>query len=159
MSKLDLVYKFSARGGRAWPHDVALAADGSPRIVYTRRVAGHDTFYYAHHDGTKWVSRKIVPGSGRRPFTTGGVTLDHEDPRFVYLSRRIGDWNQVEQWFTGDEGRTWTTRQLTAHPTGFSVRPVTPRGLTDANRVLFVRGDARTVSFTDFTTRVHALDF
>ena len=46
-------------------------------------------------------------------FTSGGATLDHEDPRVVYLSRRVGTWHQVELWFTGDRGRTWSTRQLT----------------------------------------------
>ena len=130
-SKLDHVYKYSDRGGRAWPHDIALTSEGRPRIVYTRRVASRDTFYYAYHNGTRWVSRKIVEaGAGRPSFHSGGATLDHEDPRFVYLSRTIGRWNQVEQWFTPDEGRTWTTRQLTADPDGYAIRPVTPRGLT-----------------------------
>jgi hypothetical protein len=36
---------------------------------------------------------------------------------------------------------------------------VTPRGLTDAKRVLFVRGDETTTGFTNYRTRVHALDF
>jgi hypothetical protein len=37
---------------------------------------------------------------------------------------------------------------------------VTPRGLKQsANRILYVWGDERTIGFTDYTTRVHALDF
>jgi hypothetical protein len=160
MSKLDHVYNYSDQGGRAWPHDIALTAEGRPRIVYTRLRAGADTFYYAYHNGSKWISRKIVEaGPGRDHFSSGGATLDHEDPRIVYLSRTIGNWNQVEQWFTPDEGRTWTTRRLTADPSGFSIRPVTPRRLRGANRILYVWGDERTVSFTDYTTRIHALDF
>ena len=90
-SQLDRVYKFSASGGRAWPHDIALTAEGRPRIVYTRRVNDRDTFYYAYHNGERWISRKIVgAGAGRNFFTSGGASLDHEDPRFVYLSRTIG---------------------------------------------------------------------
>jgi hypothetical protein len=159
-SKLDHVYNYSDRGGRAWGHDIALTAEGRPRIVYTRRVANRDTFYYAYHNGTRWISRKIVEaGVGRPSFHSGGATLDHEDPRFVYLSRTIGHWNQVEQWFTPNDGRTWTTRQLTADPSGYSIRPVTPRGLAGSNRILYVRGDERTIGFTNYTTRVHALDF
>ena len=104
-SKLDHIYSYSDRGGRAWGHDIALTAEGRPRVVYTRRVANRDTFWYAYHNGTKWVSRKIVEaGAGRPSFHSGGATLDHEDPRVVYLSRTIGRWNQVEQWFTPDDG-------------------------------------------------------
>jgi hypothetical protein len=39
------------------------------------------------------------------------------------------------------------------------MRPVTPRELRGANRILYVWGDERTTGFTDYTTRVHALDF
>jgi hypothetical protein len=159
-TKFDLVYRFSPSGGRAWGHDIALTPEGRPRIVYTRRVAGRDTFWYAYHNGTRWISRRIVgAGAGRQSFTSGGASLDHEDPRIVYLSRTIGPWNQVELWFTPDNGRTWTSRQLTHDPTGYSIRPVTPRGLTGANRILYVRGDERTIGFTDYRTRIHALDF
>ena len=45
-------------------------------------------------------------------------------------------------------------------PNGYAIRPVTPRGLgQSANRILYVWGDERTIGFTDYTTRVHALDF
>jgi hypothetical protein len=159
-SRLDHIYTYSDRGGRAWGHDIALTAEGRPRVVYTRRVANRDTFYLAYHNGTEWISRKIVEaGAGRPSFRSGGATFDHEDPRFVYLSRTIGRWNQVEQWFTPDEGRTWTTRQLTADPSGYAIRPVAPRHLTAADRILYVWGDERTIGFTNDRTRIHALDF
>ncbi|MEY2442418.1 MAG: hypothetical protein QOJ46_1844 [bacterium] len=163
IKELDHVYDYTDAGGRAWPHDIALTSEGRPRIVYTRRTGGptgDDTFYYGYHNGTKWVSRKIVEaGRGRQSFTSGGASLDHEDPRFVYLSRTIGPWNQVEQWFTPDEGRTWQTKKLTDDPNHYSIRPVTPRGLKGANRVLFSRGDETTIGFTNYKTRIHALDF
>ena len=160
VSKLDRIYKFTNARGSAWPHDIALTAEGRPRVVYTRRVGHRDTFFYAYHNGERWVSRKIVAaGPGFPSFTSGGATLDHEDPRNVYLSRTIGRWNQVEHWFTPDDGRTWSSRRLTNDPDGYSIRPVTPRGLTGANRILYVWGDERTIGFTDYTTRVHALDF
>jgi hypothetical protein len=155
VSELDRVYGFDPRHGRAWPQDIALTGEGRPRIVYIRRTKGGDAYYYAYHNGTRWVSRRIVTAGGN----SAGATLDHDDPRFVYLSRKLGRWRQVEQWFTPDEGRTWTHRQLTADPTGFCVRPVTPRGLRDGNRIVYVWGDERTKSWNDFTTRVRALDF
>jgi hypothetical protein len=164
IDELDLIYRYSDSGGRAWGHDIALTADGRPRVVYTRRrggPTGRDTFWYAYHNGAKWTSRRIVDaGPGRNSFTSGGASFDHEDPRYLYLSRTIGRWNQVEQWFTPDDGRTWTTRQLTHDSDHYSIRPVTPRGLKGAaDRVLFSRGDETTKGFTDYRTRIHALDF
>ena len=155
ISELDHVYRYSSSGGRAWPQDIALTSEGRPRIVYIRRTGSGDTYYYALHDGTRWQSRRIVAAGGN----SAGATFDHDDPRYVYLSRQLGRWRQVEQWFTPDDGRTWSHRQLTADPSGFCVRPVTPRGLRDANRILYVWGDDRTKSWRDFTTRVRALDF
>ena len=38
-------------------------------------------------------------------------------------------------------------------------RPVTPRGLRDANRVLYWTGDECTTGWNKFVTRIHALDF
>ncbi len=99
----------------------------------------------------------IAAGPGFPSFTSGGATLDHEDPRIVYLSRRTGDFHQVEAWFTPDDGRTWRSKRLTNEPAHYCIRPVTPRGLAGANLVLFSRGDRSTVGFTDFRTRIHAL--
>jgi BNR repeat-containing family member len=160
-SRLDHIYNYSDQGGRAWGHDIAITAEGRPRIVYTRRVANRDTFYYAYHTGTRWVSRRIVEaGPGRPSFHSGGASLDHADPRIVYLSRTIGPWNQVEEWFTPDNGRTWTHRQLTDDTHGYAIRPVVPRGHTGTpRRILYVWGDERTIGYTDYTSRVHALDF
>ncbi len=135
--RLDRIYRYSDSGGRAWPHDIALTAEGRPRVVYTRRLdgpTGRDTFWYAHHNGEKWISRKIVEaGAGRNSFTSGGATFDHEDPRLVYLSRTIGRWNRVELWLTPDNGRTWTHEQITDDTDHYSIRPVRPRGLAGAN--------------------------
>jgi hypothetical protein len=160
VSELDRIYKYSDAGGRAWGHDIALSDRGGPRVVYTRRIGNRDTFYYAYFNGTKWVSRKIVEaGPGRPSFTSGGASLDHEDARVVYLSRRTGQWHQVEAWFTTDNGRTWTSQRLTDEPDHYCIRPVSPRGLTSANRVLFSRGNETTIGFTNYRTRIHALDF
>jgi hypothetical protein len=156
--KLERVYRFTKATGSAWPHDIALTAQGRPRIVYTRRVGHQDVFFYGYHNGSRWVSRRIVDaGPGLPSFTSGGATLDHEDPRIVYLSRKTGAFHQVEVWFTPDEGRTWRHRQLTAEPSHYCIRPVTPRGLTGGNLVLFSVGDRTTHGFTDFHTRIHFL--
>ncbi len=148
------------RGGRAWPHDVALDADGRPVVVYTLRHGGPhgtDVFTYATAGARgRWTSRRIVSaGRGYRTYTSGGATLDHDDPRLVLLSRTIGPRNQVEAWFTLDRGRTWSHGGLTASPARWCIRPVIPRGLDRV--VLFVCGDERTRSYADFHTRVVSL--
>lgn len=158
ITRLDRVYEFTAARGSAWPHDIALTDRGRPRIVYTRRVRHRDTFVYAYHSGTRWVSRDIVAaGAGFPSFTSGGATLDHDDPRVVYLSRRTGAFHQVEAWFTPDEGRTWRSKRLTDEPAHYCIRPVSPRGLKGADLILFVRGDRSTIGFADYRTRIHAL--
>jgi hypothetical protein len=159
VTSLDPIYRYSDAGGRAWGHDIALE-NGHPRVVYTRRIANRDTFWFAYFNGTKWISRRIVDaGAGRNSFRSGGASFDHEDPRIIYLSRTIGPWNQIEAWVTLDHGRTWQTRQLTTATDGYAIRPVAPRGLTGRQRVLYVHGDERTHGYHDFTTRIRALDF
>ena len=76
----------------------------------------------------------------------------------MYLSRTIGPWNQVERWFTPDSGRSWQTQQLTSTTTASACAPSPPAG-RGANRVLYVWGDERTRGYTDYRTRIHALDF
>ena len=113
-SKLDHIYNYSSRGGRAWPHDIALDTNGRPHVVYTRRVGGRTT-----RSGTRTQRQALGQPQDRRRGPRATYVqlrrreLDHEDTRFIYLSRTVGQWNQVEQWFTPDHGRTWSTRQLT----------------------------------------------
>jgi hypothetical protein len=159
VTDLDPIYRFAAERGRAWPHDIALDADGSPVVLYTRRLDDRDTFFYARFDGMRWTSREIVAaGRGRRTFTSGGGGLDHADPRTVLLSRRVGELHQIEAWTTRDGGRSWDSRRLTSHDDGFAMRPVAPRGASPLELALYVWGDPeRTRSYTDFLTRIRAV--
>ena len=127
-SKLDHIYNYSDRrrarmgarhrADRRGPAARRLHAPGrQPRHLLLRLPQRHEV-------------DQPQDRRGRAPagpsFHSGGATLDHEDPRVVYLSRTIGHWNQVEQWFTPDTGRTWSHRQLTTDPNGYAIRPVTP---------------------------------
>ena len=53
-----------SRGGRAWPHDIALDTNGRPRVVYTRRVGGDDS------SGTRTTTASA--GSAARSSTRAG---------------------------------------------------------------------------------------
>lgn len=160
VGRLQTIHRHRPGGGRAWPHDIALGADGRPVVVYTLRHGGPhgtDVFTYAIADARgRWTSRRIVSaGSGYRTYTSGGATLDHDDPRLVLLSRTIGTRNQVEAWFTPDRGRRWHHVRITAAPDRWSIRPVLPRGLHGPDDLLlYVTGDDRTRSYADFHTRV-----
>ena len=65
----------------------------------------------------------------RSPRYSGGITLDHEDPSRVYLSRQVGSgaW-QVETWTTADGGASWSPATVQSAG-GKNVRPVSPRGM------------------------------
>ena len=67
------------------------------------------------------------------------VSLDHEDPRVVYLSRRTGGRFVVERWRTHDGGATWQHRAL-SHPPGDAIRPISPRNRADELEVLWMQG-------------------
>jgi hypothetical protein len=174
---LDPVSRFRVTHQRAWPQDIATDTSGAPVAVFTRTVGRTDWFHYARWNGRRWEDHAVVSaghGGGTRGFHTGGmpgyynngITVDHSDPSWVVLARRMGqtrrrgrtpaedEWNQVELRHTEDGGRTWTATTLTSGRSGFSIRPIFPRGLHLAGRfvVAYVAGTAHT--FRDFHTRV-----
>jgi hypothetical protein len=153
--QLDRVEPYRAAGGRAWPMDVAQDRDGSPVVVYSSLVGTSDTFRYARWDGGWWRTRPIAH-AGRTLFSyhNSGVTLDHEDPSWVVLSRTIDGQNEIDARHTPDHGGSWTSRRLTHGSRSFNIRPVIPRGLSDPRRlvVLYVSGSAK--SFREYDTNV-----
>ena len=154
-AQLDRVHAYSWRDGRAWPMDVARGADGRPVIAYTALRGVQDTFRYATFDGRAWSTRPIV-AAGRTLFSyhNSGVTLDHEDPTRLVLSRTIGEQNEIEMRETADRGATWVTTPLTRRSSAFNIRPVIARGERAGVPpvVLWVAGSAR--SFREYDTAV-----
>jgi hypothetical protein len=157
-SRLDVVYRYSNAGGRAWPHDVAFGADGRPVIAYTRRTGGPlgtDAFHYARFDGRRWLDRRLASaGAGARTFRSGGISLDHADPSRLVLSRAHDGPSQVEAWSTADGGGTWSATPLTSRADAFSIRPVIPRGYTRAGRLVVVYVTGTADSYLSYRTRV-----
>lgn len=74
--------------------------------------AADHRYHYARWTGTSWDVHEItlaggsIRGDGGSPYYSGGITLDHEDPSRVYLSRQLGASWQVEAWTTADGGAT-----------------------------------------------------
>jgi hypothetical protein len=128
----DLVYDGAEP---AWVHDVAADSAGLPVILLASFPSASDHRYrYARWTGTSWQVHEITAaggsfrGDGGSPYYSGGLTLDHEDPSRVYLSRQVGAGWQVEAWTTADGGATWISQQVSAG-TEKNVRPVSPRGM------------------------------
>jgi BNR repeat-containing family member len=157
----EKVYDWTTNG-KAWVHDVALDQAGHPVIVYATFPRDTDHRYrYARWDGTRWTDRELVR-AGRsmsvapgEPNYSGGVTLDHEDPSIVYLSRQVKGAFQIEVWTTRDGGATWSSRPLTSPSAGNNYRPVSPRGQRgDDMSIVWMHGTYP--SYTSFETSLRS---
>ena len=145
----DRVYNAWDYGMRSWVHDIAVGADGYPRIVFATFSRSADyqdhRYWYARWDGTKWLKWQIVragpsiaPGTEEKMYSAG-ITLDQEDPDIVYLSRKAPDWSvfKTEVWKTSDGGASWAIT-----PVARGIRPISPRRQTDTSvvQVLYMVG-------------------
>jgi hypothetical protein len=148
----------------AWVHDVAADPSGNPVIVFASfPSAGDHRYQYARWNGTAWEVHPVTAAGGTfredggSPLYSGGLTLDHEDPSRVYLSRQVGvDAWQVETWTTADGGATWTSVAQTT--SGKNVRPVSPRGMAATGgdmSVIWMKGGYP--SYVSYDTSIQAL--
>jgi BNR repeat-containing family member/PKD domain/Concanavalin A-like lectin/glucanases superfamily len=149
---------------QAWVHDVAADALGRPVIVFASfPTAADHRYHYARWTGSAWDVHQITPAGGTfredggSPYYSGGLTLDHEDPSHVYLSRQVGagEW-QVETWTTSDGGTSWSSQAVTS--AGKNVRPVSPRGMTATDgdmSVLWMSGGYP--SYVSYDTAIQTL--
>lgn len=119
----------------AWVHDVAADSAGRPVIVFASFPAADDhRYHYARWTGSSWDVHQITPAGGsisadgHEAQYSGGITLDHEDPSRVYLSREVGTAWAVEIWTTSNGGANWVSQAVTSD-SAKNVRPVSPRGL------------------------------
>jgi hypothetical protein len=107
-------------------------------------------------DGLRWVNHLITRYANRASSrgAVGGITLDHEDPSTVYLSRiaRAGQRHEVEVWTARDDGLNWTRRAVTNTPKLDNLRPVSPRGLKDFKQVVWFAG--KRITWTSFDTNI-----
>src|SRR6266699_442704 len=131
----EKVYDAQAGGAKAWVHDVALDAAGHAVIVYATFPTDTDhRYHYARWDGTRWNDIELTRAGGsmnldaNAPNSSGGISLDHEDPSTVYLSRQVNGVFEVERWTTPDNGATWSSVRLTSASVRGNYRPISPRG-------------------------------
>lgn len=165
-SQADKVYDTDTK---TWIHDITLDSSGRPVIVFTTLPSDDEHHYhYARWTGTRWSEHHITPAGGsfgdpdsetRDRYYSGGITLDHENPGAVYLSREVNGMFEVETWRTPDGGKTWRREAVTSGSSVKNARPISPRGLQtfdDDMSVVWMRGSYSTyLNYqTDITTRL-----
>jgi hypothetical protein len=160
----------------AWPCDVALDADGRPRVAYSvqvnsagmpPRTGGDDIDYrFAAWDGARWRDHALAHG-GTRLYAgeddySGLVALDPDRLDTLYLSTDVdpvtasplvsaADGKRHHEVFRGvtpDGGASWRFEPITKDSTADNLRPIVPRGVGPRTALLWLRGSFR--SFTDY---------
>ena len=161
-----MIYNATKTGIRAWVHDIALEPiTGHPVVTFAAifNISYH-RYHYAKWDGEKWLDIDLINAGGTisedpsEPQYSGGITLDPDDPKLVYLSRDVlgNNIHEIERWTRLDAaGTRWTTDPITKNSTEQNVRPYSPRGLKPENgpmSIVWMTG--RYPSYTKFQTRI-----
>jgi len=150
----DFTLVYDGTTTRAWCWDIAIEADGQPRILFaTFPTAATDHRYrWAIWNGSAWADYEVCTAGGRlyaaESYYSGGVCFDYSDPNTVYASRQVmGDW-QIYKEVTANDGVSWTETQITTDD-AHCIRPVIIRGGT---KLAYLRGYYR--AYTDFDTQI-----
>jgi len=167
--------------GRGWTWDVHYGQGGAPTCVF--QVQRDDVtgtgwnndriyYYYARWTGTEWQRRFIAQGG--RPIYSGeddyggGMCLDPEDPRIVYISTNAaspfalgsvnavplntGERFEIYKGFTADGGLTFTWTPITENSSTDNLRPIVPTNHGREECLLWFNGVYTT--YTNFSTKV-----
>lgn len=145
----DRVYAAHPHRARTWVWDVADGADGNPVLVFAvfRHRGRAHRYKYARWNGQAWevhdlgnAGRRITRAWDER-YYSGGIALDHRDPRIVYASVGRRRHHRIKKLVTPDGGTTWLRSWVTRRSRSDNVRPVVPRGLpAGQDELLWMRG-------------------
>lgn len=139
----SVVYDATVTKQKAWIWDVAMDRKGNPVLVYVKFPDNHNHVYcYARWDGKEWITSDLVntgkwfpdDKKEREQNYSGGLVLDHEDPRIVYLSARREPKYEIEKWITTD-GLKWKVEAVTRGSDKDNVRPFAVRNAAGKNPV------------------------
>lgn len=169
--------------GRAWTWDIHYGSNGLPVCAFQVQVddaASSDAsvikdriyYYYARWTGSAWQRRFIAQG-GRPLYNAeddygGGMCLDPEDPRIVYISSNAAapfDLTSLSQvplaanerydiWrgVTVDGGLTFSWTRITENTSADNIRPIVPSNHQRTSHVLWLQGSY--LSYTNYSTKV-----
>ncbi len=163
----SLVYDAEQTGEKAWIWDVAADQQGQPVVVYAKFPDDSTHVYsYARWNGQEWENHELL-NSGRwfpetppgetepEPNYSGGISLDHENPNFVYLSRQKEGIFEIERWVTDDGGESWEKHRVTDNSANDNVRPVAIRNAETGNPLQFLwMNNRKYIHYTDFNSSI-----
>ncbi len=126
---------------RAWIWDIALTQQGRPVIAYTTMPEETQHFYnYGIWNGSEWRHKRICEAGSAfprfdrpremrdpEPHYSGGMAIDPNNAKTVFLSKPHQDRFEIEQWTTSDGGETFTRNAITSHSLKDNVRPFVVR--------------------------------
>ncbi|NDV46621.1 hypothetical protein D0T49_06130 [Paludibacter sp. 221] len=154
-SEAEIAYN-GETNGKGWIWDITVDPQTQhPVMVYASFPSDTDHRYnYAYWDGTKWVNKEIVKAGKWFPQTpagstepepnySGGLSMDHENPSVVYLSKQVNGVFEIYKYTTTDKGTTWTATPITANTPAnlVNARPIVPRNHKEGYfDVLWMRG-------------------
>ncbi|WOO42045.1 BNR-4 repeat-containing protein [Rubellicoccus peritrichatus] len=160
-------------GGRGWTWDICYGSDGNPVCVF--QVQKNDVvgsgwtgdriyYYYARWTGTEW-QRRFIAHAGHGIYNQqrdygGGMTLDPEDPRIVYISSNAANpfdlssitnvpvntnrRYEIYRGFTADGGLTFEWTPVTSDSEKDNLRPIVPENHGRTRHLLWFYGDYTT---------------
>jgi len=156
-SEADVIYNGTQsppqQSTEAWIWDLAVDDDGRPTVVFASFPSKiRHRYHWARCEVGQWFDRVLVEDAGGsvadttigtpQYYYSGGITLDHSDPRTVYLSRENeqGGWD-LEQWKTSVDGSDWMVTPITSGSPLDNMRPTVPDGRpADTEMVLWMSG-------------------
>ena len=163
----DMVYDAKGTQEKAWIWDVTENEEGNPVLTYVRFPDDSThVYYYALWDGKAWQNHKITEGGSwfpqtpegeeeREPNYSGGISLDHQDPSTVYLSRQVNGTFEIERWTTNNQGKDWSSQAITQNSDLDNIRPFVIRNYNqdDDLRVLWMNVK-HYQHYTDYNTAI-----
>lgn len=154
-SEAEIVYDGKSNG-KGWIWDITIDPETQhPVLVYASFPTDSDHRYnYAYWNGTEWVNKEIVKAGKWFPQTpsgktedeknySGGLSLHHENPAIVYLSKQVNGVFEIYKYETKDKGETWIETAITKNtpPDIVNARPIVPRNHKEGYfDVLWMRG-------------------
>ncbi len=169
--------------GRAWTWDIHYGTNGDPVCAFQVQVddaASSDSsvikdriyYYYARWTGSSW-QRRFIAQAGRPLYAAeddygGGMSLDPEDPRVVYISSNaakpfdlssltqvplaVSERYDIWRGITLDGGLSFNWTRITENTGADNIRPIVPANHHRSQHLLWLQGTY--TSYTNYNTKV-----